>query len=431
MTASSAGSAAKNRMDSDAILSELAKQAGRDIGSITTGLLSEWFRQGMCPPATLSKAADSMASLAISVEEFELLDITPEGETVWMKGNGASGQRISHTIPEMAATWNRLPKAERPEFPMSTVVKSFLKQPRTINLNSRKHARTMPAKLAMVYPGDPRASLFSAAAHFRQRGKEQLVLPGFEKDDVVTPVIPLLLYDLSIGENNSPGPGAPLALRLFVESILAVNMAEQANEGPVAMSVPLRTLLEWLYPGNRRPRPAEYWPRLVKAAEVLDSQNARIPWYDPQLGRGGSRRVVSVGDIPRGPECLDDEVQIIVNLPPGSGSGPEVSQKLRHYGTKSAVAYRLLIHFAYRWHHPGSTLINTGKKGGKPRWERVYDPDSYEYISDAELAKIAFPFSTRSNTRKLNQLTRKWRDTLVKDGEMQIVDGKILPPPPS
>ena len=52
-----------------------------------------------------------------------------------------------------------------------------------------------------------------------------------------------------------------------------------------------------LYPGPRRPRPNECWPRLMRAAAALDTMDARIPWHDPTTGRGGLRRVVSLAAL--------------------------------------------------------------------------------------------------------------------------------------
>ena len=99
----------------------------------------------------------------------------------------------------------------------------------------------------------------------------------------------------------------------------------------------------------------------MAAVEALDSWDARVPLYDPQTKRSELRRVVSVGGIPRGPGALDESVRIIVDLPPGSGNGPQVSDKLRLWGVKSAPAYRLLINLSYQWHNPGVTKIPVGK----------------------------------------------------------------------
>ena len=110
------------------------------------------------------------------------------------------------------------------------------------------------------------------------------------------------------------GRGAPQALRLWVESILAVGLTDRANPWPTVLEIPLRELLAKLYPGKRRPKPNEYWPRIMQAVEILDS--TRIPWEDPETGKGGLQRIVNILSIPRGPGKLDDAVRIIVDLPP-------------------------------------------------------------------------------------------------------------------
>ena len=251
-------------------------------------------------------------------------------------------------------------------------------------------------------------------------------MPGFANVDTPSPALPLALYDLGAGPTISPGRGAPLALRMFVESVLSVPMQERERGQPVAMSVSLREFLKWLYP-TRTPSPAEYWPRLMAAVEALDSWDARVPLYDPQTKRNELRRVVSVGGIPRGPGALDESVRIIVDLPPGSGNGPQVSDNLRQWGVKSAPAYRLLINLAYQWHKPGVTKIPVGK--GKARhWVQVNDPDRYPYINDDDLVALAFPSSAVQNRRVLLQRTRSVVTQLREAGELRIMSGKIVPP---
>ena len=44
--------------------------------------------------------------------------------------------------------------------------------------------------------------------------------------------------------------------------------------------------------------------------------------------------MVSLVDIPRGPGALDDLVSIVVDLPPGSENGPQVSDNLGLWGLK-------------------------------------------------------------------------------------------------
>ena len=200
--------------------------------------------------------------------------------------------------------------------PLAPLVNAWQQRPRPVEPNRRLTDRVIPARLAMAETSNNPRLLFSPAAHaeYGPDGK-QLVMPGFANVDTPSPALPLALYDLGAGPTISPGRGAPLALRMFVESVLSVPMQERERGQPVTMSVSLREFLKWLYP-TRTPSPAEYWPRLMAAVEALDSWDARVPLYDPQTKRNELRRVVSVGGIPRGPGALDESVRIIVDLPP-------------------------------------------------------------------------------------------------------------------
>ena len=312
-------------------------------------------------------------------------------------------------------------------WPLAPLVGAWQQRPRPVEPNRRVTDRVIPARLAMADTSNNPRLLFSPAAHteYGPDGK-QLVMPGFSHVDTPSPALPLALYDLGAGPALSPGRGAPLALRMFVESVLSVPMQERERGQPVAMSVSLREFLKWLYP-TRTPSPAEYWPRLMGAVEALDSWDARVPLYDPQTKRSELRRVVSVGGIPRGPGALDESVRIIVDLPPGSGNGPQVSDKLRLWGVKSAPAYRLLINLAYQWHNPGVTKIPVGK-GKTRRWVQVDDPARYPTITDADLVSLTFPtMSSKSERRKPGEAWAYVRQ-LERAGELRVVRGRILPP---
>ena len=421
---------------SDEVIGAIAGELGQGGAGLDTGVLANWIKEGYCPVGVLELAGERMAHLMDLDDECLLVSLSVDGETVWTVGEGGE---VRYSVADLLEVWRR--GQERgdggSEFPLSPVVRTFLDGPRVVKPDMRETGRILPAKLAMVQPGDSRGGgLFSWAAHVQGSGRGQLIMPGFEREDIVAPVLPLLLYDLGGPEEAGVRhtPGASLALRLFVESILAVHLGDRTGDGLVAMNVPLRVLLSWLYSGTRQPRPGEYWPRLMRAAEILDSREAKVPWFDRKTGKGGYRRIVAVGGIPRGPNSLDDDVRIIVDLPPGSETGPQVSDRLRFYGARSAVAYRMLLHFAYRWHHPGRTLVpaSGAKRRGKgSHWVRVYDPSRYDRLSDDELVQMAFPLSVARNRRELLRQARRWLRVLEDDGELQVVDGKVLPPAPS
>lgn len=411
----------------DDVVRVIADELGYKEVELDGGVLSGWVSQGHCPLSALEEAGSRVAVLLGMDRDCTLTELGGGGETVWRDVDGVDFRFGSEELKNL---WERGPRDGRDEFPLVPVVEAYLEQPQVVQHSKREKARIIPGKLGMVYPGDSRSNLFSQAAYVSGGGKDQLILPGFERGDTVVPVLPLMLYDMGVAEEGlKRSSAAPLALRLFVEAILAVPMEHREGRRPRALQVPFREFLQWFYPGPRKPRPNEYWPRLLKAVEVLDSRGARMTWYDNEMRRGGTRRVVSVLDLPRGPDCLDDEVRIVVDLPPGSEGGPQVSDRLRFYGGRSAVAYRVLLHLAYRWHHPGKTLVPVRQRGSKrKRYVWSYDVDRYDRIGDDELVSMAFPTSGNRNRRQLLKQARHWVDVLEKDGELQIVEGRILPP---
>jgi len=381
--------------------------------------LSEWVHSGDCPSDAINAACGRMTALLGNdiLSPLKLL-----GGVIFTKG----------TIVSVDALWDTYRTAvdggEKVRWPLAPLVNAWQNPPRPVEPSRRTTSRVIPARLAMADATSPRNGrlLFSPAAHasYGPDG-QQLVMPGFAKPDSPSPALPLALYDLGAGPAISPGKGAPLALRMFVESVLSVPMDERERGLPVAMSISLRNFLKWLYP-TRTPSPAEYWPRLMAAVDALDSWDARIPLYDPQTKRNELRRVVSVGGIPRGPGALDESVRVIVDLPPGSGNGPQVSDNLRLWGVKSAPAYRLLINLAYQWHNPGVTKIPVGKGKGR-HWVQVDDPDRYPAINDAELVALTFPTTRRHRGRRSVEALAVAKQ-LEQAGELRFVEGKILPP---
>ena len=384
----------------------------------TAAELSRWVNGSDCPSDAVDAVCDRLTAL-LGYDIRPPLEVR-DGMIIAGEGTVAIGDLWDEYRSAVDA-------GEDVRWPLAPLVNAWQQRPRPVEPNRRTTDRVIPARLAMTNTLNNPRLLFSPAAHteYGPDGK-QLVMPGFANMDTPSPALPLALYDLGAGPAISPRRGAPLALRMFVESVLSVPMQERERGQPVAMSVSLREFLKWLYP-TRTPSPAEYWPRLMGAVEALDSWDARVPLYDPQTKRSELRRVVSVGGIPRGPGALDESVRIIVDLPPGSGNGPQVSDNLRVWGVKSAPAYRLLINLAYQWHNPGVTKIPIGK--GKARhWVQVDDPDRYPMITDTDLVSLTFPtMSSKSERRKPGEAWGYVRQ-LEKAGELRFVGGKILPP---
>ena len=311
--------------------------------------------------------------------------------------------------------------------PLRPVIGAWHRRPVRTMPNTRTN-RLMPSRVAMVQGGDARAlprvdrpGLFSPAAHLEN---DQMSLPGFgQVRQSNLPALPLALYDL--GMEGAPSRGAaPLALRLWVEAILSVGLDERMRNRPVEMEVSLRTMRERLWPNSWNGYSSTRLRRVLhQAADALDSWEAAWPWHDPDTGRGGSRRIVLVSDIGNN---LDDTFRLVVDLPPGSAEGPQVSATLAAWGAKSADAYRSLLNLAYTWHQPGRTHMPLA--GG--HWVRRTTPDAYPELSDDDLLALVFPTheSTATYRKELLYRARKTLEMLSDAGELQLHGRRVLPP---
>ena len=384
--------------------------------------LAKWVNSPLCPRSAKEETCERMSSLlGVKIS----LPITLVGGVIMTRDRIIS-------IPDLHTEF-LIAADDRPRmpWPLAPLVAAWQNPIREVRPNNRTKGRIIPGRLGMANAPDNRLDrlLFSPAAHTAPGSDgKQYVMPGFGRNDGFdpSPALPLALYDLGAGPATSRGKGAPLALRVFVESVLSVPMHEREKGQPVGLSVSLRDFLAWLYP-NRVPSPAEYWPRLMAAVEALDSLEARIPLYDPSTGRNELRRVVSIGGIPNGPGALDESVRIIVDLPSGTGNGPQVSDNLRGWGVRSAPAYRLLLNLAFHWYNPGVTVAPVGQ-GKAKRWVQVNDPERYPEISDRALTSLAFPSSAVNNRRVLTQRAKEVVNMLGAAGELRTIGKKIMPP---
>ena len=154
-----------------------------------------------------------------------------------------------------------------------------------------------------------------------------------------------------------------------------------------------------LYPIDSRMSRRVFFERLMRAVEVLDSDAARIPWYDSKTGKGDRRRVVNLT------------------------------------GLHSAPAYRALLNLSYLWYEPGRTHYPLGNRYGR-RWVPSYDPEKHEPMTDVDLIGLCYPNAVVSRNR-YRQLERSLEalQQLQEAGEVQIVpvgtsgrERRILPP---
>ena len=396
--------------------------------------LADWLDEGATMPEDSKAVEDSKKSLGALFDDGKVSWSVDSGH-LWAAAlpktqrTSSPASAVISSLEQVHIMWTRLSEKERPVHPLGPIVSAWQKRVSPMSRDSRRTGRILPGQLAMVDSGHPKAGYLWASAAHSPDGQQ--VLPGFGPTaPSQTPALPLSLFDLGAGRGISPGGhGAPLPLRIFIESILAVPVANR--RGVVELKMTMRELGERLYPAKRSPRPSELRPRLMDAADILGSQHARIPWYNPEMKKGGFWQVVQVINVPAN---MDDDLIIRVELPPGAGVGPQVSDNLGLWGLRSAPAYRALLNLAYQWFNPGQTHIPVGR-GNRRHWVQVNDPERYPVLNNKDLIDLCYPTTTRKDPSKQFSDAMQAIARLENAGELKIVpvgsngrERRILPP---
>jgi len=226
------------------------------------------------------------------------------------------------------------------------------------------------------------------------------LLPGYDPDPVASGVVvPLLeLADASGVVSMARGRGAPLDLRLTVESFLSVP-PELRGGSSARIVIEVEELLGGLFPlakgrGKRswfaeRGRQGSDWRRTRQALEVMGTR--WIPWQS-----GGRWWPLLLRGLPSDTPALSDKVVIEVALPPGSGSGPVIDRPaLQREGLVSGPRYRAMIGVNTIAWVLGVTRMRKPGIGGL--W--VGDPDRYPLLSTDDRRRLVFGPSDRARER--------------------------------
>ena len=442
---------ARGRCPRDA-KSEAERRCRALYGWTTLGQLSD-FELGTNIPELVLEASVPLAMLKIEEADEEndgKIDVlgATQSEWGWIPGAGEERRdwaayqideemqfsitvRPLEVIADLTARNEHLQVEDRLISPLFPIINAFLQHHTPVKTNRRPY-RIIPARIAMAYESDRRMpERFSPPAHVQRTKGGQMLIPGFECDWAPSPALPLALYDLGGGPNDGKGEGAPLALRIFVESVLALHQ-EDRNGRRREIEVPLREFLSWISidtPDALR-RQNRYLDQVQRAIEALDK--AWIPTYNPATREHRVERVVLVQGLPTGRGALDRPVTIYVTLPPGSENGPLVPPTLRTWGKKSAGAYRLLLNLCYRWFNPGVTRRPMSQPGRKGFWYQSQNPDDYNPMMSSEILRLAFPNSGAKNRSEMTSRALTALKDLADTGDVQIVttgEGLIVMPP--
>ena len=308
--------------------------------------MSLWFTGHECPEEQLEEADRYMRELQGTEDVYILLNIDDQGNIVWDHTSAPGTNGILLTpVETLAQQWTALPEKQRPRFPLTPVVKAWLEKPRAVELE-RRQTGIVPMPTRIMGTGQLELNL----GEFWDTpilGEVSLPdnpshLPGLEPVDD-TMVIPplLLLYDAADLPSKSGGHGAPLSMRVWFESTMAMPIMERDHAGSINLNT--REVVSWLWP-NGGFKPGRHMAALNRA--LIAVNHSLIRW------RGGYWAAVLVRNFPATP---DDTITLLVELPPGSGRGPLIHRTvMRRYGVQSAPLYRAYLAAAYMWDEFGT-----------------------------------------------------------------------------
>jgi len=153
------------------------------------------------------------------------------------------------------------------------------------------------------------------------------------------------------GALGSPGRGAPILCRIFVEGIMAVMARDRGCRRMAETVIPVRTIAgDWLQWNLKdyKPNKRQYGLKLECAMEHLNrialpfGKDGKGKWYPVNM-----RGLSGMG--------LDDGILIQVEYPTGSDVGAPVDLNvLRALGKNSSTAWRLYLSLCLDWNHYGA-----------------------------------------------------------------------------
>ena len=454
----------EKKQKADSLLKIMAGNIGAGEQPPDCAELSKWLANNQCPAAALYEAADLMSRTVNDGTERHLVAVTPEGDTVW---TGPRGYSWTISMEDLVEIWTRIPSSEQPDYPVKPVVHAWINRIREVKPDDRTTG---------IIPGTTKVTDYGQLElEFNRNDAEAMLgfipnpaeqassrLPGMEplEETIMIPPM-LLLYDAAHMPPEKGGHGAPLSMRIWTESTMAVRIGDR--HAPGKMIIKARDMVDWLWP-NGNFKPSRHLPAMNKA--LKDVNHAMTPW------KHGYWASVLVRNLPR---TVDDPILLEISLPPGSGQGPLIHREvLRQYGVTQAGLYRAYLSIAYIWDDYGTqqgkviqatrpTVARdeegyildkngrrvTGKNGREVKaWnhpeavhlgEREPNPATrvYPLITERELATITHA-GTKDKSTKPTVKARRTLDRMAEDGVIILQTGlktsagepavKILPP---
>ena len=310
----------------------------------------------------------------------------------WIRGSLAGPLAVSRR-------WIEADPDTRPAHPLAPIVKAWQKRRVEIEANKRDDplfpGLILPRRTWEGRNGEAEVLFALRRRSAAAKGFLPDMAPG-EVDGEAPPAtsLPLELWDLSAGKAAGGRHGAPLAGRVFVDTVLDVGVERWDVSAARGVTLPperFPDFLQRLFPDTWQSWDRRRFGALLEALERVNSARIGYDMIGPDGKPGGAgRKVVSVVDEPRTGK-RDDWVRFAVHLPPTVKTADAVlldRPALRRAGTKTAAAWRLVLSLSADWNRPGKARRPVGR--GR-HWLQRHGWDAYDPRTDAQLVAMAFP----------------------------------------
>ncbi len=300
----------------------------------------------------------------------------------------------AHRICKAHGEWRETQKEARPDHPLIEALKAWRDRPKTVQPETRRDKRILPAIKVSVEPEREAGMLFGGLHDGRQIPATEL--PLFLELPTQKSVPILDLVDMAGVPVMMRGRGAPIEQRLFVRTLATVKPEDRQRQS-VRMALTLRELRDGLYPNgwNR----TNQWPEVRRAlttARNYGIHDGRGTWFP-----------LALRYMPENPD-LNDLIVLDIAFPPDSSSGPSVDlPEMDALSVASGARWRAYIAAHCLTWQPGTTRVKHPKTG---HWVWSRNVDAYPVVSKADQRRLAFGANDGKKHRTKDAIANAWRD---------------------